>query len=189
VAAAQTGAVETDDMGAMVPRACALVQAAADKGVHILTFCELFLSPFFPNRLQEDFDCFFTEADGETLRPIREAARKAGIAIVLPFGERRADGMFNSALVADSRGAVAGIYRKTHIPAYFPTGKAGGTGSFEKLYFTPGGALPVFDVDGVKIGIQICNDRLYPEGSRVLALGGAEIIFMPIAYSRTARTL
>ena len=59
----------------------------------------------------------------------------------------------------------------------------GGTGSYEKFYFTPGGALPTFDVAGVRIGIQICNDRLYPEGSRVLALSGAEVIFMPIAYS------
>ena len=50
-------------------------------------------------------------------------------------------------------------------------------------HFSPGNDLPVFDVAGARIGIQICNDRLYPEPSRVLARRGAEIIFMPICYS------
>ena len=56
----------------------------------------------------------------------------------------------------------------------------GGTGSYEKFYFTPGDALPIFEVDGVRFGIQICYDRKFPEGSRALAVQGAEIIFMPI---------
>ena len=47
----------------------------------------------------------------------------------------------------------------------------------------PGETLPVFRWREVSFGIQICNDRLYPEASRVLAMGGAEIIFMPISYS------
>ena len=88
-----------------------------------------------------------------------------------------------SARVVDAHGQHVGTYRKTHIPAYFPTERLGATGSFEKFYFTPGDALPVFDVAGARIGIQICNDRLYPEPSRVLARRGAEIIFMPICYS------
>jgi predicted amidohydrolase len=183
VASAQTGPVESEDMASMVPSACRMIENAAAQGVNILTFCELFLSPFFPNRLEENFDRFFTDVDGEIVGPIRAAGKAAGVALVLPFGERSSTGLFNSALVANARGDVVGIYRKTHIPAYFPNQKAGGTGSYEKFYFTPGGDLPVFDVDGVRIGIQICNDRLYPEASRVLALKGAEVIFMPIAYS------
>lgn len=183
VAAAQTGPVASEDMREMVPTACRLIEAAAARGVNILTFSELFLSPFFPNRLVEDFDHFFTDPNGDVIREIREAAAEKELAVIIPFGERANTGMYNSALVCDSRGKVAGTYRKSHIPAYFPNEQAGGTGSFEKLYFTPGGGLPVFDVDGVRLGIQICNDRLYPEASRVLALQGAEIIFMPIAYS------
>jgi N-carbamoylputrescine amidase len=88
--------------------------------------------------------------------------------------------------VLDERGGVVGTYRKTHIPAYFPTDAPGGTGSFEKLYFTPGSSLPVFDLLGLRFGIQICNDRLYPEPSRVLALAGAEAILMPICFSTYA---
>jgi predicted amidohydrolase len=183
VACAQTGPVDSEEMSSMVPKACQMLQDAAAEGVNILTFCELFLSPFFPNRLEENFDHFFTSADSKEMKKIRDTARKVGVAMVLPFGERANTGMYNAALVTNAAGEVLGTYRKTHIPAYFPNQKAGGTGSYEKFYFTPGGDLPVFDVDGIKIGIQICNDRLYPEGSRVLALRGAEIIFMPIAYS------
>jgi predicted amidohydrolase len=183
VACAQTGAVESEDMASMVPTACRMIEKAAERGVDILTFCELFLSPFFPNRLEENSDRFFTDVDSDVMRKIRRTAKEAGVALILPFGERANSGMYNAALVTNAAGEVQGVYRKTHIPAYFPSKDAGGTGSYEKFYFTPGGDLPVFDVDGVKVGIQICNDRLYPEGSRVLALRGAEIIFMPIAYS------
>jgi predicted amidohydrolase len=183
VACAQTGPVESEDMSSMVPKACRMLEEAAAKGVDIVTFCELFLSPFFPNRLEENFDRFFTRVDSREMMTIRDAAKRLGVAMVLPFGERANTGMYNAALVTNAAGDVLGTYRKTHIPAYFPNQKTGGTGSYEKFYFTPGGDLPVFDVDGVRIGIQICNDRLYPEGSRVLALRGAEIIFMPIAYS------
>jgi predicted amidohydrolase len=183
VAAAQTGPVLSDDMGAMVPTAKRMIEEAADRGVAILTFSELFLSPFFPNRLEENFDRFFTEPDSPTIKTILDAAKRAGIALILPFGERANSGLYNAAMVVDGEGAIVGTYRKTHIPAYFPNEKAGGTGSYEKFYFTPGPDLPVFSVAGVKLGIQICNDRLYPEPSRVLALRGAEILFMPICYS------
>jgi N-carbamoylputrescine amidase len=87
---------------------------------------------------------------------------------------------------AIGQGREVGRYRKTHIPAYFPTEGPGGTGSFEKFYFTPGASLPVFAVAGTTIGIQICNDRLYPEASRALAMAGAEMLVMPIAYSTYA---
>lgn len=183
VGAAQTGPVLSEDMRTMVPTACRMIEEAAQRNVDILTFSELFLTPFFPNRLVENFDHFFTLADGEILQEIRAAARKAELAVILPFGERANTGLYNAALVCDRRGSVVGTYRKTHIPAYFPNEKVGGTGSYEKFYFTPGEGLPVFDLDGIKIGIQICNDQLYPEPSRVLALRGAEIIIMPICYS------
>lgn len=183
VASAQTGSVESNDMNSMVPKACEMIRNAAAQGVSIVTFCELFMSPFFPNQLIEDNDVYFTTPDSEPMMALRDCAKECEIAVIIPYGEAAPTGNYNSALVVNSKGEIVGNYRKTHIPAYFPNKKAGGTGSYEKFYFTPGGDLPVFDVDGVKIGIQICNDRLYPEGSRVLALRGAEIIFQPIAFS------
>lgn len=183
VGAAQTGPVESEDMRTMVPAACRMIGEAKRRGVDILTFSELFMSPFFPNRLIESFDRFFTTADGSAIQQVRAAAKEHEIALILPFAERANSGMYNAAMVLDRNGSWLGTYRKTHIPAYFPNENAGGTGSYEKFYFTPGEGLPVFDVGGARVGIQICNDRLYPEPSRVLALSGAEIIFMPICYS------
>ena len=186
VAAAQTGSVEDGDLRAIAEAAHAMLDEAARRQVRLLTFGELFLTPFFANRLVEDFDRWFMHDDHPVLAGLREKARRHGIALVLPFAERAADGYFNSAFVYDADGREAGRYRKTHIPAYFPTEGPGGTGSFEKFYFAPGGTLETFAVAGTRIGVQICNDRLYPEASRALALAGAELIAMPIAFSTYA---
>lgn len=184
VAAAQTGPVLTEDPEAMLPAAIAVMEAAANRNVEFVTFSEVFMTPFFPNTLRQDFDHFFVTADGPLMTKLRGLSKQHGIATIWPFGERTAaGGYFNSALACDEHGEVLGIYRKTHIPAYFPDELQGGTGSYERMYFTPGPALPVFTWRGIRFGIQICYDRLFPEPSRVLALQGAEIIFMPICYS------
>lgn len=183
VAAAQTGPVLSDDPTSMLPAAAALMAQAAERGVQIVTFSELFAAPFFPNRLEADFERWFVAPDGPFVSELRALSRKHGIAAIWPFAERAPEGNFNSALVCDERGAVVGTYRKTHIPGYFPDDRDGGTGSYERMYFRPGADLNVFDWHGARFGIQICNDRLYPEASRVLAIRGADIIFMPICYS------
>lgn len=180
---AQTGPVLSDDPRTMLPAARDMFARAAAAKVELLLFSELFLSPFFPNRLERDFERWFIEADGEVMQALCGYAREHRIAAVFGFGERTPGARFNSALVCDEAGATIGIYRKTHIPAYFPDEQQGGTGSFEKFYFTPGASLPVFDWRGARFGIQICNDRLYPEPSRVLAVRGAQMILMPICYS------
>ena len=112
--------------------------------------------------------------------PLFETARRNAIGLIFPFGEKAGHYYYNAAAVFDRAGRHVGTYRKTHIPAILPSNTKGGTGSYEKFYFTPGDALPLFEMDGVRFGIQICYDRKFPEGSRALALQGAEIIFMPI---------
>jgi N-carbamoylputrescine amidase len=183
VAAAQTGPVSAPAETAVVEAAHTMLDEAARRGVQLLTFSELFLAPFFPNRLEEAFTRYFMREDHAVLAGLREKSRAHRIALVLPFAERAAAGYFNSALLIDETGTLVGRYRKTHIPAYFPNEQAGGTGSYEKFYFTPGDALPVVTLAGARVGVQICNDRLYPEASRALALAGAEIVAMPICYS------
>ena len=185
LAAAQTGSVT--DLDSAAETAHALLDEAARQQVRLLTFCELFLTPFFANRLQQqDFDAWFLREDAPLLRGLREKARRHGMALVLPFAERADDGWFNSAFLYDEQGQPVGRYRKTHIPAYFPTDGPGGTGSFEKFYFAPGDRLDTYAIAGTRIGVQICNDRLYPEASRALALRGAELIVMPISFSTYA---
>lgn len=183
LAAAQTGSVSDESTTAMLDTAVALIDEAHGQGVELLTFPELFLAPFFACRLEADFSRYFMRADSPQAKHLVDHAATRRMALVLPIAERADDGFYNSALVSDPHGQVVGVYRKTHIPAYFPNDKPGGTGSYEKFYFSPGRDLPVFDVCGTRIGIQICNDRLYPEGSRALALRGAELLVMPISFS------
>ncbi|MEM9683260.1 MAG: carbon-nitrogen hydrolase family protein [Pseudomonadota bacterium] len=183
VALAQTGPVAGDDPTEGVTEACRLIEGAADAGADLICFSEVFLAPFFPNRLEEDFDRYFLHLPDSRVDPLFETAKARGLAMIFPFAEKTQSSYYNSSLVIGPDGGTVGTYRKTHIPAYFPTELQGGTGSYEKFYFTPGDDLPVFDVCGARIGIQICNDRLYPEPSRVLARRGAEVIFMPICYS------
>ncbi|HLI10317.1 MAG TPA: carbon-nitrogen hydrolase family protein [Alphaproteobacteria bacterium] len=188
VAAAQTGPVLTDEIGPGVEKACAMVEEAAAKGADVICFSELFLTPFFPNRLTQDFAKYFIGLPNPVTDPLFNLARERQIAVIFPYGERAGKYFYNSASVFDRSGHFLGTYRKTHIPAILPSALKGGTGSYEKFYFSPGGDWPVFDLDGVKIGIQICYDRKFPEGSRALALKGAEVLFMPICAATYGET-
>jgi predicted amidohydrolase len=83
--------------------------------------------------------------------------------------ERDGPLVYNTALLIDRQGNVAGKYRKTHLPE---TEVDGG--------LTPGSSYPVFRTDFGTVGIQICYDYFFPEVTRQLALGGAEIVLLPI---------
>lgn len=180
VAAAQTGPVLDRNLAPRVTAACELVERAAAQGAEIICFSELFLTPFFPNTLTQDYEGFFLELPSPVTDPLFAIARRLGVTMIFPYGERSGRAFYNAARVVDGEGRHLGTYRKTHIPAVLPSSAAGGTGSYEKFYFSPGRELPVFETRGVRFGIQICYDRKFPEGSRALALDGAEIIFMPI---------
>lgn len=102
-------------------------------------------------------------------------ARETSAVIVSSLFERRAAGLYhNTAVVLDTDGSIAGIYRKMHIPddpAYY-----------EKFYFTPGdlGFHPII-TSLCKIGIQICWDQWFPESARLMALQGADLLVFPTA--------
>lgn len=102
-------------------------------------------------------------------------AKQYGIVLVTSLFERRAAGLYhNTAVVFEKDGTIAGKYRKMHIPddpAYY-----------EKFYFTPGdlGFHPI-DTSVGKLGVQVCWDQWYPEGARLMALQGAELLIYPTA--------
>lgn len=102
-------------------------------------------------------------------------AAKYNIVLVTSLFERRAPGLYhNTAVVFEKDGTIAGTYRKMHIPddpAYY-----------EKFYFTPGdlGFNPIQTSVG-KLGVQVCWDQWYPEGARLMALAGAELLIYPTA--------
>jgi len=188
LAAAQTGPVLSDNWLDSVPGACTMIEEAAKKQADIVCFAELFLTPFFPKRLTHDVDKYFITLPNAAVEPIFQAAADNRVALIFPFGEKDGHHHYDSALVVDKNGKHLGVYRKTHLPAVLPSELSSGTGNFEKFYFSPGSDFPVFDLCGAKIGIQICYDRKFPESSRLLALKGAEILFMPICAATFGET-
>lgn len=113
-------------------------------------------------------------AEDEAMGRFREAAEKHKVVLVCPFFESRDGKHYSSALVINPDGSAAGLYQKTHVPD-IPDWR-------EKFYFSPGETgFVVIDTAYAKIGIQLCWDNFFPEGSRALALQGAEIIFAPTA--------
>lgn len=104
-----------------------------------------------------------------------DVARRHGVVLVTSLFERRAAGLYhNTAVVFEADGSIAGRYRKMHIPddpAYY-----------EKFYFTPGdlGFRPI-DTSVGRLGVQVCWDQWYPEGARLMAMQGAEVLIYPTA--------
>lgn len=106
---------------------------------------------------------------GPTSQALGEAARKSRLYVVAGIYEREGPLIYNTALLIDRDGNVAGKYRKTHLPE---TEVNGG--------LTPGSTYPVFRTDFGTVGIEICYDYAFPEVTRNLALEGAEIVLVPI---------
>ena len=107
---AQTGSVEDGDLRTIAESAHAMLDEAARQELRLLTFGELFLTPFFANRLIEDFDRFFMQDTHEVLRALRDRARRNDIALVLPFAERENDGYLLTAQA--DRDAVSAARKK-----------------------------------------------------------------------------
>ena len=112
---------------------------------------------------------------GEAIPFYSAVAKECGVVLVTSLFEKRATGLYhNTAVVFEKDGSIAGKYRKMHIPddpAYY-----------EKFYFTPGdmGFNPIETSVG-KLGLMVCWDQWYPEGARLMALAGAELLIYPTA--------
>ena len=151
------------------------VREAARRGANVVCLPELFRSRYFCQREDTAFFDLAEPLPGPTTDALCDAAKEAGVVVIAPVFERRAAGVYhNSAAVIDADGAVAGVYRKMHIPddpAYY-----------EKFYFTPGDlGFRAFDTRAGRIGTLICWDQWYPEGARLTALAGAAVLFYPTA--------
>ncbi len=154
-----------------------LISVAARKGAQIVCLPQLFHAPWFPAKIDNAGFEFAETEDGPSVTAVREAAVKNKVTIIAPVFEKdeESDGdYFNTAFVIGPDGETLGRYRKIHIPQ-IPLWE-------ERTYFKPGDlGFPVIVTPVAKIGIQLCWDVFYPEGARLLALGGAEIIFAPTA--------
>ena len=153
----------------------AQVERCAKAGAQVISTQELFRSQYF---CQNEDHANFKLAEsipGPSTDAFCKLAKKHKVVIIASLFEKRASGLYhNTAAIIDADGSLLGIYRKMHIPddpLYY-----------EKFYFTPGDlGFKAWRTRYAKIGVLICWDQWYPEGARLTAMQGAEILFYPTA--------
>ena len=156
-------------------KAIAAIREAAKQGAQIVCLQELFRSQYFCQREEAALFDLAEPIPGETSDALGRAAKECGVAVVGSLFERRAAGLYhNTATIHDADGTLLGLYRKMHIPddpLYY-----------EKYYFTPGDlGFRAFETKFGRIGALVCWDQWYPEGARLTALQGADVLFYPTA--------
>ena len=155
--------------------AVAHIRAAAARGANIVCLPELFRTQYFCQREELALFDLAEPIPGPSTTRLGELARELHIAILASLFERRAPGLYhNTAVTLNADGAIAGVYRKMHIPddpLYY-----------EKYYFAPGDlGFKAVDTAFGRVGALVCWDQWYPEGARLTALQGAEVLFYPTA--------
>lgn len=152
------------------------IAKAASEQADILVLPEFFNTVYFPQYRDKAYFALAEPETGPSLQAIRSAAARCRINVVATLYESVAPGLyFDTAFLVGRKGEVIGKYRKLHPAA---------VNSLEKLYFRPGDGLPVWKVDGWKVGICICYDLMLPETARCLTLNGAELLLVPYATNR-----
>ena len=165
----------TADPAANRARLAENIAEVAARGAQLVVLQELHNTPYFCQVESVDNFDFAEPIPGPSTEFFGVLARKHNIVLVTSLFERRAAGLYhNTAVVFECDGSIAGVHRKMHIPddpAYY-----------EKFYFTPGdqGFQPIKTSVG-SLGVQVCWDQWYPEGARLMALAGADILIYPTA--------
>jgi len=157
-----------------IQKAVKFAQIAAEKGANLICFPELFTTHWFPREMNKCYFSLAEKRDGPTITRMQRLAGQNKVVLVCPIFEIEEDSFYNSAIVIDADGEILGSYRKIHVPQ-IPLWE-------ERYYFSSGNhGFPVFRTKFAPIGVQICWDNFFPEGSRILALKGAKILFCPTA--------
>ena len=165
----------TADPDENLKRAAQFVRDAARQGAQVICLPELFRTQYFCQREDAALFDLAETIPGPTTEVLCKVAQEAKVAVIASLFEKRARGVYhNTAVMIDSDGKILGLYRKMHIPddpLYY-----------EKFYFTPGDlGFKAFDTHFGRIGTLVCWDQWYPEGARLTALQGAEVLFYPTA--------
>ena len=156
-------------------KALVRIREAAASGAEIICLQELFRGQYFCREENAELFNLAESIPGPSTQVIGKLAKELGVVVIASLFERRAAGLYhNTAAIIGADGELTGIYRKMHIPddpLYY-----------EKFYFTPGdlGFLN-FDTKYTRVGVLVCWDQWYPEGARLTALQGANILFYPTA--------
>ena len=151
------------------------IRRVSREGARLVVLQELHNTLYFCQTESVDLCALAEPVPGPSTEFYGALARECGVVLVTSLFERRAAGLYhNTAVVFETDGSIAGRYRKMHIPddpAYY-----------EKFYFTPGdlGFEPIQTSVG-RLGVQVCWDQWYPEGARLMALRGAQLLIYPTA--------
>jgi N-carbamoylputrescine amidase len=165
----------SSDPAANLEKTLAFATRAAREGAQIICTQELFRSQYFCQTEDHENFKLAEPIPGPTTHAFQKFAKQHSTVVIASLFEKRASGLYhNTAAVIDADGSLLGIYRKMHIPddpLYY-----------EKFYFTPGDlGFRAWKTKFGKIGVLICWDQWYPEGARLTAMQGAEILFYPTA--------
>jgi N-carbamoylputrescine amidase len=163
------------DPDANLDKAATLVRQAARMGASVVCLPELFRAQYFCQREDHSLFDLAEPIPGPSSERMSAIAREEKVAVIASLFERRAAGLYhNTAAILEQDGSLAGIYRKMHIPddpLYY-----------EKFYFAPGDlGFRSFNLHAGSVGVLVCWDQWYPEGARLTALQGADVLFYPTA--------
>ncbi len=151
------------------------IREAARRGAQLVCTQELYRSRYFCQTESHEHFALAESVPGPTTESLQALATELRVVLVASLFEKRAEGLYhNTAAVIDADGRFLGKYRKMHIPD--------DPQFYEKFYFTPGDlGFRAWDTAVGRIGVLICWDQWYPEGARLTALQGAQILFYPTA--------
>ena len=151
------------------------IREAVTAGAELILLQELHTGLYFCQTEDPGVFDLAEPIPGPSTKWLAALASELKVVIVGSLFERRAAGLYhNTAVVLERDGSLAGSFRKMHIPD--------DPGYYEKYYFTPGdlGFEPIQTSVG-RLGVQVCWDQWYPEGARLMALAGAELLLYPTA--------
>ncbi len=150
----------------------AITKAKDENNADLVIFPELSSIGYIRERNRQfgrDYIKCAEKVPGPFTSGLMEHAKKTGVHVITGLTELHPEipaTLYNTAVLINPRGEIAGVHRKMHIPG------------FEKFYFAPSSSVNVFNTDIGTIGIAICYDCQFPEITRVLALKGAEVLVM-----------
>lgn len=174
----QVGLIQGSDQGSPdlnLEHTCQKIEEAASRGALVICLQELFQSAYFCQTEDSSHFDLAQTIPGPATDVLAELAERLEVVLVVPMFEKRASGLYhNTAVVIDADGSLLGRYRKMHIPD--------DPCFYEKFYFAPGDlGFRAFQTRYARIGVLICWDQWFPEGARLTALAGADILFYPTA--------
>ncbi|WP_257309931.1 carbon-nitrogen family hydrolase [Geothrix fuzhouensis] len=152
------------DPAANLARARGFVEAAARSGARVAVFPELFTLGFTMAP-----EPFAEPIPGATTEAVAALSREFDVYLVGTVVETHAPHPRNAAFVTAPDGSLLATYRKIHPFSY----------GEEHHHYSGGTDCPVFEIDGICCGLQICYDLRFPEPFRALAARGAEVVFLP----------